>query len=448
MAPGDSLYVVSGISISGNKVSRESIILKELTFKTGDTIILNELNESLSRSRENLLNTSLYNFVTISHTLSDRNEIQVYISVVERWYIWPAPIFEHAERNLGAFIHDPDWNRINYGGQIEWSNFRGRRENIFLKLRLGYKEQYELQYEKPNFGRNQKHGFGFTLNYMRQHEVNVYTENNKPVYLRNDNSYLAELVNPYITYSYRNSLYSKHAMSLAYSGLKYRDSASHENFTGLPDGEDPAYLSADYAYESDYRDSKAYPLTGDYFRIKLSRREFVSPRSGEYSRSEVQFTATHHRLLKNRLYYNDAIQLMLAKDEYEPKAYRGGLGYGSYLRGYELYVIDGNSYMLMVNNLKYCIMKERNHKVGYIPWSQFNLVHFSLYANLFFDMAYVQGKHYVSAGNSFVNRFLYTGGIGIDLVSYYDLVLRFEGSLNREGEGGFFIHTEVPFGRW
>jgi outer membrane protein assembly factor BamA len=446
--PADSLFVVSGISISGNKISKESIILKELTFKVGDNLTLKGIIESCLRSRENLLNTSLFNFVNISHIESERAEMQVYISVIERWYIWPAPIFEHAERNLGAFIHNPDWNRINYGGQIFWYNFRGRREQLKLKVRIGYKEQLEILYEKPNFGKDQKHGINFTLNQTRQHEVNVYSVNNKPVYIRNENSYLSEVLNPYFIYSYRNSLYSTHFILLSYFGLTYRDSATHEYFTGMPFGQNPEWFFGEYSYEYDFRDSKTYPLKGDYFRIDLQRRESLIMGNDGYSKSSVMVNLTHHGKLMKRLYYNEAFHMQLSKDNYEPKGIRSGIGYGAYLRGYELFVMDGNSYGLMINNLKYCIMQERTYNLAYIPWSQFNPVHFSIYTNLFFDMAYVKGKYYANDGNDYVNRLLYTTGLGLDLVSYYDQVLRFEISINREGQPGFFIHSEVPFSRW
>jgi len=155
MVPIDSIYFISSINISGNKISKEKVILKELTFKTGDSIRQNAIDEHFIRSRDNLLNTSLFNFVYFSFEDSENSGIDVSISVIERWYIWPAPIFEHAERNLGAFIHDPDWNRINYGGQVMWYNFRGRREQLKLKLRFGYKEQFEILYYKPNFGKQQ-----------------------------------------------------------------------------------------------------------------------------------------------------------------------------------------------------------------------------------------------------------------------------------------------------
>lgn len=447
-AQDDSLFHVSGIIITGNKITREPIILKELCFARGDTIPRKEIESLSQKSRENLLNTSLFNFVTIYQNITSATDIQFVIIVVERWYIWPAPIFEHADRNLGAFLHDPDWKRINYGGQIIWDNFRGRKEYLKLKLRFGYKQQLELVYDKPNFGKKQQHGLNFTLNQTRQHEVNVYSENNKPVYTRNDNSFLAEVFNPYMVYSYRSSLYSTHSLMLAYNSLMYRDSASHIHYTGLEYKQNPDWFFSEYYYEYDYRDSKPYPLKGDYFRINLRWRELLTPELSSLSKVSVLLNATHHRQIANRFYYNNALRMFLSKDRNEPKAFRTGLGYGAYLRGYELFVIDGNIYGLMINNLKYAILPEQSYNLLYVPWSQFNPIHLAIYANLFFDMGFANSNYYDDNGNSYVNRFLYTGGLGIDFVSYYDQVLRLELSLNREGQAGFFVHTEIPFSRW
>jgi hypothetical protein len=42
--------------------------------------------------------------------------------------------------------------------------------------------------------------------------------------------------------------------------------------------------------------------------------------------------------------------------------------------------------------------------------------------------------------NPLANDLLVGYGLGIDLVTYYDWVIRFEYSFNKKGESGFFIH--------
>jgi hypothetical protein len=41
------------------------------------------------------------------------------------------------------------------------------------------------------------------------------------------------------------------------------------------------------------------------------------------------------------------------------------------------------------------------------------------------------------------NRYLFGGGIGLDIVTYYDLVIRLEYSMNDRAETGFFINVRA-----
>jgi len=46
--------------------------------------------------------------------------------------------------------------------------------------------------------------------------------------------------------------------------------------------------------------------------------------------------------------------------------------------------------------------------------------------------------------NQLENSLLIGYGLGIDFVTYYDLVFRLEYSMNRMNEHGFFIHFMAP----
>ena len=53
--------VIRGIVVNGNKVTKERIILRELVVHEGDTLTSRTLYEKLERSRQNLMNTGLFN---------------------------------------------------------------------------------------------------------------------------------------------------------------------------------------------------------------------------------------------------------------------------------------------------------------------------------------------------------------------------------------------------
>jgi len=70
MGKDSSLYehptkVIKNIQLIGNKITKEHIVLRELTFKNGDTLTNDELIAEIEQSRKNLLNTSLFNFVKV-----------------------------------------------------------------------------------------------------------------------------------------------------------------------------------------------------------------------------------------------------------------------------------------------------------------------------------------------------------------------------------------------
>jgi outer membrane protein assembly factor BamA len=442
---GDFL-VVDRFSIEGNRVTKENIILRELTFAIGDTIPKRQIFSELATSRNNLQNTLLFNFVYMDF-MPEGDRIEVRIRVVERWYIWPIPIFEHAERNLPSWLRDPEFERLNYGAWLNWNNFRGRREMLQLKVRLGYKEQYALTYSKPNLDKDQKHGIEVSLNSFRQREVILETVGNEPVFLEDDGDYLSTSINPVISYTYRPGLYLRHRATLGYNYLLFgADSVREEYLGGTKDWMD--WFSIAYSLSYDNRDYQIYPLDGNFFRISLLRRGLGIISDFDYGKSYLTLVGSHHRKIIDRLYYENAMKLRLTNDEDLPYLFRQALGFDTFLRGFEYYLIDGNSYIISANNLKYNLLPKKTFNLPLIPWEQFNKIHFSLYSNLFFDFAYVDGNFFNVNGNDLTNKFLFSTGLGFDLLSYYDQVYRLEFTLNSLGEFGVFLHLETPFRRW
>lgn len=113
-----SFIIVGRIVLQGNQITKDRIVLRELVFREGDTLSLNALGEKLKQSRQNLLNRSIFNFVEIDTLPSQEagsRMVDVKIVLLERWYIWPMPILELADRNLNSWWETKDMTRINAG---------------------------------------------------------------------------------------------------------------------------------------------------------------------------------------------------------------------------------------------------------------------------------------------------------------------------------------------
>ena len=94
-------YVIADIEIVGNKVTKEATVLRELSFKKGDTLSLQELALRFEESKRNIEKQWLFNFTDFKYEIDQ--DLIVKITTIERWYVWPYPIFEISERNFNVF---------------------------------------------------------------------------------------------------------------------------------------------------------------------------------------------------------------------------------------------------------------------------------------------------------------------------------------------------------
>lgn len=444
----DDWLLISDIRVQGNAITKEHVILRELLFSMGDTILKIELLPAIQRSRENLLNLSIFNFVYFDAEHFPGNRIQIQISVTERWYIWPVPILEYADRNFSSFIKNRDWDKINYGLWLRWNNFRGRNELLTGKLRLGYINEYALAYKIPNLGRRQQHGLsmGFNLNF--QNEVFIATINNYPEeYTPREKPALIRL-NAFTHYSFRRMLYTTHSFRFDYYNYSTSDSVAEVNPNFLGDGRTRLdFFSFSYYFDHDVRDSRIYPLEG--FAVKLRAEKVGLGILPGNNYENLMFTGVFffHQQLTRRFYFYSATKVRYSYEKLIPYAFNRGLGYNEFLSGYEPYVIDGSDYFITKYNLKLQVVKPTTQSIPFIRMKQFEKIHYAVYINLFADAGYVNNI-FPNPTNTMVNNWQVSAGAGLDLVTYYDQVLRIDYAINRFGEHGIFFHLEVPFSRW
>ena len=437
-AQNNNYTIISKINIEGNKVTKEKIILKELTFQLGDSVNIKKLDSLCTKSSENLINSSLFNFATVEF-LIDKNKALINISLVEKWYIWPIPIFEHADRNLSSFFHNRDWTRINYGAFLAINNFRGRKEVLKFKVRFGYKEQFGFMYSKPNLDKNQKHGLTIESSYFRQHEIAYATKNNQLVYYRNDNEFTKTSYRATFGYQYRQTLYSYHNVTLQYNYNLVTDTIIQLNSNYLGNVKNNnQYLNFSYSFTNDKRNYIFYPTKGQFFYTSLSYKGLVF---NEINIANIIADYRWYKPIVNRLFWGQNISGKISNNKEQPYSVIEGFGYANILRGYEYYVIDGNNNVLLKNNLRYNLIKRKDLKMGFIPWGQFNKSYIAVYLNTYFDIGYVYNPYEpANTTNNMVNSWQYSGGVGLDIVTYYDTVFRIEYSVNKFGESGFFVH--------
>ncbi len=438
---------VRDIRVSGNKQTKLLIILREMTVRIGDKFSDTQLlEERLEASRANILNTSLFNYVYVDAEYPEDDTLSVIIKVKveERWYIWPNLDFKLEDRNTSAWLKDPSWEKVTVMTGLTINNMRGRNETARVTGKWGYMRAFVFSYQNVALDKKRRHLLGASYFYETQRNVSYITAANEVLYvtsldgpIKRDNGFC-------VNYIYRPRMRDYHYVNFNYNHINIQDTVLALNPAYWNSAETSRdFLQLTYNYRSDYRDSYVYPLEGYLFGLLTDVATAVDGES--YSLALYPEYQRHIRLAPRWGYsgYTAAKISLAAKDAYVDSR---SLGYNNkWLRGYEYYVMDGQYYVMLQNNLKFTLLPTKVVTLNFLSaLSKFNKIHFTFYMNAFFDAGYVYNR-YKTLDNTLQNSFLYSGGWGLDVVTYYDITLRLDFSVNKMGEKGFYFHIVAPF---
>ncbi len=432
---------INSITLVGNKITRDNIIFRELEFSVGSDYSSAVLDSLMIKSRQNLMNRSLFNFVTITDTSSgDLRDIEV--AVIERWYIWPIPIFQFADRNLNAWIEKGDLNRLNYGLDLRVENFRGRMERLNIIVQTGYDMRFVAKWSVPYLDRKQVLGMGLQGGVQYNHEIAYQTIDNKPVYYNSPGDFAQQKYFGGIGVTLRPGYNYLHDFGLMFYHYQFQDSLLILN-PEFACGTSCSFFQFSYTVKLDYRDYKPYPLSGFYFDFQIQKQGL-----GLFGNQAdlLWFTSAFDQYipLKKRWYFAYNFSAKLSGNKTRPYFLSSGLGSnGMDVRGYELYVVEGQNFSVFKSNLKFEVVPQKTYQIPWIKSPKFSDIFFALYANVFFDIGYASDYDY-DLRNPLANQIIWGTGVGLDLVSYYDTVIRFEFTVNKQKDTGFFINFVSP----
>jgi outer membrane protein assembly factor BamA len=452
-----NFFIVRDITISGNSITKRSYILRELTFKEGDTILQHDINWHLNQSRKNLLNTSLFlsSLLSLSYRMTDSSHISIIIQVKERWYLWPEPVIENAERNFNTWWLNRDFSKLNYGVQIIQENFRGQNERLSLVIKHGFDQKYEFAYQKPGINKEKTIGLAAIIGLKNNRVVAFESINNKRQFLQLD-VFLKKEFYDSSELIFRPNINTWHYFQLNFNRLRFHDTLLIVNPSySLNENKNPTYFGFQYFLKVDHRDMKPYPLSGYYFDATYNQSGLGLIKKDQRINISVFTTNIRGFLpLSSRFYYAAGMIGKYSTPEIQPLFFEEGLGYGrAFVRGYEYYVMNAASYFVLKQNIKFALIPQKDIPLSFnrlkkvkflrnLPYQKFEPFFIAVYTNLFLDYGITNGVNFEH--NKLTNKNLLGCGIGFDFVTYYDKVLRIETAINHLGEKGIYIHFIAP----
>ncbi len=438
--------VVRSVTLKGNYRTRDRIILREMTLHVGDSVRLADLPSRVAWDQRNINNTTLFITVdtetrlTPSDDSTQLTQLDLTILMKERWYLIAYPYFDLADRNFNEWWYDRgrDFRRVIYGARLSYRNVTGTNDRLQAAVELGFSQRAVLSYSKPYIDRAQKIGLRVEVSYQTNKQIPYRTLADKWVYATSDDV-LRERAYAAIVLTNRHGLYQYHTLDTRYTRTTIADTVAQLNPDYFLDSRtQQRFMSLSYSYRYDRRDNVVYPLQGTLFTGIVGVSGLLP--NDNFHFLDLSASITRYGSLGGRFYLAGSLRGRSTWPTRQPYFNLRGLGNSvDMVRGYELYVIDGQRTAVWRNSLRYQLFNVRK-QLNWLHVRQFNTVPIAAYLTAFGDAGYVSStvaEHYQS---NLANRLLVGTGMSLDVVTFYNLVMRFSGTINGQGKTGFFFN--------
>lgn len=434
-------HTIRNILVQGARKTRPFIIRREFAIEEGCSYLLPDIISGIRATRQNLINTALFVDVTVQPCEWIGDTLDILVEVKERWYYWPFFYFKPIDRNWNVWLnqYDASLERVNYGVKLKGDNITGRNDKVNIWIIDGYARQLTLKYFNPFADRSLRHGYGFELSRSFTREVNYGSLGNRQQFFKDQENFMRRQYYAGLTYSYRKGSVNRHTARLGLAREWVSDSILARNPDFLGDGRHKvSYPLLHYQFQHLDVDYIPYPTRGHTFEFQFTKQGVGGP----VDLWQLNARASRHWTLPNKLLFSLQGDLGIKLPFDQPFMNRNLMGYGDvFLRGLEYYVVDGVAGGVIRSTLRRRVADWR-FRTG-LKSRTYGIIPFQFYAKTFADMGFVHDPQR-NADDRLANRFMYSGGFGLDVITIYDWVVRLEFSFNQFREGGFFFHKN-PF---
>lgn len=414
---------IDSILFKGNEKTKNQILIRELDMNPGDSLAINTLDSRLEFNRRKLMNTNLFIWVKADLNQLPNGHLKISFEFLEQWFILGYPIFQLADRNLNDWwSRGHDLNRSIYGIRFIHNNFQGRNEKLIIKAETGFTQRLDFTYSNPYLDKKKTLGLSFNASYSTSKTIPYKTQNDTLQYLTAE-KILRERWAGGITLRKRFKFYDLQSLELKYTHTIVSDTIVKLNPTYFAlNTKEQNFTQLLYRYSFDFRDLIVYPLRGRKFDIAISKVGILPADQVDFW--EITGAIAYFFDLGSHFFLTTQIKGKISSNTHIPYANITGLGYGNEIvRGYELNVLDGKSYFLNRNTIKFQLLN-KIFNLPFLPIKQFNQIPIAIYPTAFYDFAYVN-NNFSANENKLVNQWISGGGLGFDLVTYYNLVCKF-----------------------
>ncbi len=446
-APSVARAVIGQITFFGNARTRDRILRAELDLTEGDTLDPADVRARLEANRRRLFNLQLFHTV-LGQAICRDGRLLIVFTVRERWYFFPSPIFSLADRNPRAWLAKRDFRRVDYGLHLVEQNFRGRNEQVIANIQHGFNRKYEVFYVLP-YALSRRRALGVQV------AASLYQSHSLDYALRDDQllTYRSAAGFPIRRWYVAGALLKRYTverqlrLGIRYTHERLTDSVQllQPRYFGLPGTPNwRTWLEGDLHYTRNHTNAFAYPTAGSALEVGFNPR--VGLGGAPQLTLLAQATYRWYVPLRQNFFYAAGLRSQVRLTRSVGFADNQALGYRATVRGYDLYVMNGQHYAVVRQGLT-----RRLFDVARLPLpasvgagTRFGDIPLAAYVSAFADVGFVRDASELANANPLSNRALGAVGVGLHLVTYYDRVVVIEGALNHRRQPSIVLSTGFP----
>lgn len=436
--------VVSALEVKGNTKTKERVVLRELSIEKGSCLDSAELMAACAQSARNLFNMGLFHWAKVIPEVTADGAWLVKVELEERWFWWMYPTINFADRNFNIWWETQSLSRLNYGLNFQHQNLTGMRDQLKLHASAGYTRALLVDYERPWPGKNFKNGWQIQGAWQESQEAWYRATDNRLRFFYDPRQFTIREQHVVFSFVRRPGIYTKHYFRGGAELVRVSDSLIHPE---LNEGFLAGGLSKQgsvkliYTLKYDRRDVAYYALNGHFIELNAEYRRFIEAKADYF---QLNWNVEYFRRIVGRWSVGAGYRGKWSPTAEQPYRHYRALGYKFFVRGYEQFVIDGAHFQLLQTQLRHQVFK-RDFYIPLKGMTKFNQVPVFVYVTANSDLGRADGLLPSEWNNTFVGQWLWGGGPGIDIVTYYDRVMRIEYSFSKHNRrGGLFLHFTAP----
>lgn len=404
----DSALVVEEVVVTGNDLTRDFVILREMQLSPGETVT----QDKIEYDRERVYSLRLFNRVLIEVVPLGGGRARLVVDVDERWYIFPFPI-------LG--IKDRDWGKVFYGAGIVHNNFRGRAEKLFASFILGYDPAVSLYYKNSFLDDAGTYFMDARLSYGNVRNRSPLAESTFGEYVERHFS---------LTASAGRRLNRYHALWIT-AGYRHVTVPNRSTITTISGEGQDNFPVTGAGYSFDTRDLREYPSTGTMITVTYSKYGLPGG-DVDFSRFATDFRQfvplPAGITVAGRVFTDHGLGGTI------PSYSRVYFGYGERIRGHFDEVIEGEHLAGATAELRIPVLSPRYLMVPMLPRG-FDVWRFGVTAAVFADA----GRTWFRDEKFSLGDMKKGYGAGIHLLLPYSAILRLEYAWDEQRNGEFIV---------